>query len=102
MNVFTKKMCSYRCLDYKLGFGELSIYPNRFEVSINKTKENYVFEFDNIEAVTYLGKKKMNIYYNGETYQIFNKVDSNFLKYVHMFYILKNKKEEKENNFIGL
>ena len=44
----------------------------------------------------------MNIYYNGETYQIFNKVDSNFLKYVHMFYILKNKKEEKENNFIGL
>ncbi|MBQ4570183.1 MAG: 1-acyl-sn-glycerol-3-phosphate acyltransferase [Bacilli bacterium] len=86
----------------KLGYGELSIYPNRFEVSINKTKESYVFEFDNIEAVTYLGKKKMNIYYNGETYQIFNKVDSNFLKYVHMFYILKNKKEEKENNFIGL
>lgn len=86
----------------KLGFGNISIYIDRFEINIDKTKKCYVFEFDNIEAVTYLGKKKMNIYYNGETYQIFNKVDSNFLKYVHMFYILKNKKEEKENNFIGL
>ena len=25
------------------------------------------FEFDNIEAVTLLGKKKMNIYSNGKT-----------------------------------
>ena len=44
----------------------------------------------------------MNIYYNGETYQVFSKINSNFIKYVHMYYILKNKRENKENDFIGI
>ena len=59
-------------------------------------------KFENVEAVTYLGKKKMNIYYNGDTYQVFNKKDSCFLKYVHMYYINKNKIENKEDDFIGI
>ena len=44
----------------------------------------------------------MNIYYGDETYQVFNKKDSCFLKYVHMYYILKNKKDNNENTFIGI
>ena len=44
----------------------------------------------------------MNIYYEDQTYQVFNEVNSNFIKYVHMFYILKNLKDGKENDFIGL
>lgn len=86
----------------KLGYGKIKIYPDRFEVCVKNTKECYVFEFENIEAVTYLGKKKMNIYYKGVTYQVFDKIDSNFLKYVHIFYILRNKGEGKNDVFIGL
>ncbi len=86
----------------KLGYGKIKIFPDRFEVCIENKKECYIFEFENIEAVTYLGKKKMNIYYKGNTYQVFDKVDSNFLKYVHMFYILKSKEEEKNDVFVGL
>lgn len=84
----------------KLGIGNFKIYPDSFEIVTKK--KTFVFEFENIEAVTYLGKKKMNIYYNGETYQVFSKINSNFIKYVHMYYILKNKRENKENDFIGI
>ena len=84
----------------KLGYGKLRINSTQFEIETKNNK--YVLEFENIEAVTYLGKKKMNIYYNGETYQVFYNVDSNFLKYVHMYYILKNKNENKEVDFIGI
>lgn len=86
----------------KMGHGKLKMYTDRFEFCSKSDNKCYIFEFDNIEAVTYLGKKKMNIYYKGDTYQVFDKVNSNFLKYVHMFYIQKNKKEEKENNFFGV
>ncbi len=84
----------------KLGNGKFRIFSNSFE--IETMKKTFIFEFEHIEAVTYLGKKKMNIYYNGETYQVFNKVNSNFIKYVHMYYVLKNIQDSKENNFIGL
>lgn len=86
----------------KLGFGKLRIYNDCFEFITKDEKVTYKFEFENVEAVTYLGKKKMNIYYNGDTYQVFNKKDSCFLKYVHMYYINKNKIENKEDDFIGI
>ena len=84
----------------KIGRGILQFTTNAFIVKL-KDKE-LIFEFDKVEAVTYLGKKKMNIYYDGETYQVFNDVNSNFIKYVHLYYILKNKKEDKGSDFIGL
>jgi 1-acyl-sn-glycerol-3-phosphate acyltransferase len=86
----------------KLGFGKLRIYNDCFEFITKNEEVIYKFEFENVEAVTYLGKKKMNIYYNGDTYQVFNKKDSCFLKYVHMYYINKNKIENKEDDFIGI
>ncbi len=84
----------------KLGCGILKMYNDSFLVQMEK--EKYVFEFDKIEAVTYLGKKKMNIYYEGETYQVFGKINANFIKYVHMYYIQNNKKEGKNDDFIGI
>ena len=83
-----------------LGKGTISIYNNRFEIVTNKV--NNVFDFDDIAGVTLLGKKKMNIYYKGTTYQIFGDKKLNLIKYVHLFYILKNRKEGIHNGFIGL
>lgn len=84
----------------KIGDGVLYMYDDRFECKLKK--QTLVFEFSNIEAVTTLGKKKINFYYNGETYQMFGDKKLNFIKYLHMFYIIKNKKENKNNEFIGI
>ena len=83
-----------------LGKGTISVYNNRFEIITNKV--SMVLNFDDIAGVTILGKKKMNIYHNGVTYQIFGDKKMNLIKYVHLFYILKNRKEGIENGFIGL
>ena len=83
-----------------LGKGNICIYNNRIEIKTNKVSREFLF--DDIAGITLLGKKKMNIYHNGVTYQIFGDKRMNLLKYVHLFYILKNRKEGIENGFIGL
>ena len=74
-------------------------------------KEDFIFQFDEeeiilnfseISAITLVGKKKMNIYYNNKTYQILNDSKTNFIKYMHLFYILKNRKEGIQDGFIGI
>ena len=84
----------------KIGKGKFIAYKDRFEVELKNNKK--VFEFDNIEAVTLLGKKKMNIYYNNETYQVFGDKKLNLLKYMHLHYIIKNKGKEDDYEFLGL
>ena len=84
----------------KICSGLLKMYKDRFEVISND--KTYVFEFNKIEAVTLLGKKKMNFYYENKTYQVFKGKRINLLKYLHLFYILKNKKEDKDSEFLGL
>ena len=71
-----------------LSFGQMKIYNNRFTFdSTDGVKE---FIFDEITAVTLLGKKKMNIYVGDDTYQIFNTPKTNLLKYMQLFYVIKN------------
>ena len=86
----------------KLGFGKLRIYNDCFEFITKNEEVIYKFEFEKVEAVTYLGKKKMNIYYNNETYQVFGDKKLNLLKYMHLHYIIKNKGKEDDYEFLGL
>lgn len=44
----------------------------------------------------------MNIYANGKTYQVYENERTNLIKYMHMFYIIRNRKEGIENGFIGI
>lgn len=83
-----------------IGEGKMSLYGDYFifDLGENKIKIN----FDEIEAVTILGKKKMNIYAHDMTYQVFNDNTLNCLKYMHTYYIIKNRKVGKENEFIGI
>ena len=70
--------------------------------SKNGETTGFIFEFDKIEAITLVGKKKMNFYYDNKTYQVFKNKRINLLKYMHMFYVLKNKKEGISDGFIGI
>ena len=84
----------------KLGDGLLRMYNDRFVFDLDT--ESIVLDFDNIEAVTCLGKKKLNIYHNGKTYQLFKENNKNVIKLMHAYYILKNKKAGVLNDFVGI
>ena len=49
-----------------------------------------------------LGKKKMNFYTNGKTYQFFGDKRINMIKYITMFYMIRNKKGGDVDGFMGL
>ena len=83
-----------------IGEGKMSLYNGYFLFSL-KEKE-IKLSFEDIFAITLLGKKKMNIYCVDKTYQVFYGKKTNLLKYMHMFYILKNKKEGVIDGFIGI
>ncbi len=79
---------------------EIILYGNRIEVH---GKENYVFPLDEADAVTVLGKNKLNIYHGNRIFQL--KGDKRFcaLKFVHIYNRYKNIRKGDENvQFLGL
>lgn len=84
----------------KIGKGKIQLYSDRFVFKLKK--QELIFKFDEIEAVTAVGKKKMNFYVGTTTYQFFNNQRTNVLKYMHMFYIIKSKMEVLDYEFLGL
>lgn len=84
----------------RIGKGILCFYGDKlcFELG-NKILE---FKFDDIEEMSILGKKKMNFYVDGKTYQFFGDKRINMIKYLNMFYLIRNRKRGNENDFMGL
>ena len=80
--------------------GTLKMYNNRFEFEYGN--ENIIFNFDDISAITLVGKKKMNIYIGDITYQIFKHSKTNLLKYLHTYYVIKNKNSGGNYEFLGI
>lgn len=63
----------------------------------------WVIPFEEATAVTVLGRNKLNIYHDGQVYQL--KGDKRFgaLKYVHIFHRFKNiSRGESNDQFLGL
>ncbi len=76
---------------------ELISYGNRFEIS------SLSLSFDEISAVSVLGKNKLNIYYKDKVYQIISGERFNAIKCVNLYYRYKNYlKGENYGGFIGL
>ena len=62
-----------------------------------------MFSFDELSAVTILGKNKLKIYLGGKIYQIKSEKRFNALKYVHIYNRYKNVVSGNENvSFLGL
>ena len=75
----------------------LSLYADRIEVG------DLVLPFEGTSVITVLGKNKLNVYHGDKVYQI--KSDKRFcaLRYVNIFYRVKNLTKENENDgFLGL
>ena len=60
------------------------------------------FNLSDINEITVLGKNKMNFYIDGTTYQIKGDKTLNVLKYMHMYYHIKNTLGGNENDFMGM
>lgn len=92
---------------------EIMVYKNRIKLSDSLEivlkgdrivlGNNREFLFDDIDAVTILGKNKVNIYYKDKVYQVLGDKGFNGLKYVNIFNRYKNIIEGEENvEFLGL
>ena len=81
---------------------EFSLYGNR--ITVDENKENgMAFPFEEVSAISVLGRNKLNIYYGKQIYQVRGDKRFNALKYVNMYYHYKNiSKGENYGEFLGL
>lgn len=81
-----------------IGAGNIQIYPDSFKMHLDE--KTIILNFDEIDAITLIGNKIMDIYSNNTTYRVIGEHHTNLIKYMNIFYILKNKDKEKE--FVGI
>lgn len=83
-----------------IGKGKMQLFNDCFKFILEN--QELILSYDDIYAVTLLGRKKMNIYYKDKVYQVYKDKKTNLLKYMHTYYIIKNKKEGVLDGFIGI
>ncbi len=77
---------------------KLCLYGDRIAVD-----DDIIFPFNELEAVTILGRNKLNIYFKDNVYQFKGSKRFNALKYANFFYRYKNVIEGNSNGkFLGL
>ena len=73
------------------------------KITIKTAETTYEFPFDTLSTVSVLGKNKVNIYHEGELYQLKGDKRFNGVKFVQLFYRYKNiQKGEQDGRFLGL
>ena len=78
----------------------VDLYGDRIELG---GEEKLVFPFDEITAVSVLGRNKLNIYHDKKVYQLKGNKRFNALKYVNIYHRHKNIVGGKTNDkFLGL
>lgn len=81
---------------------EIKLYGNRIVVEEGQTEE-ISFPFEEVTAVSVLGRNKLNIYHDKRVYQFKSDKRFNALKYVNLFYHYKNiSRGEADGEFLGL
>jgi ribosomal protein S27AE len=79
----------------------LSVYADRYELCGDGF--SLTLPFDELIAVTVLGRNKLNLYRGEEIFQIKGDKRFNALKHMHIFYRARQKKEDNENaGFLGI
>lgn len=101
--IFQDRMKMFEPILYKkkrfIGEGQLIMNSSSF---VFVSEKEVILNFDDIYYVTLLGRKKMNIYCLDRVYQFTYNRRTNLIKYMIMFYVIKNRKENIDNGFIGI
>lgn len=93
----------YKHKNVLLKEAEIKLYGNR--IVVDEAKETRkIFSFDEVTAVSVLGRNKLNIYHNKQVFQLKSDKRFNALKYVNLYYHYKNitKGETGDGEFLGL
>ena len=72
------------------------------KIVITNGEKTIEYSIDDIYSFTVLGKHKMNFYIGNDTIQVKGQKDFNALKYMQMYYHIKNIKDGKEDEFFGM
>lgn len=76
----------------------IALYGNRITID-----DDMVLPFDEVRAVTVLGRNKLNVYYGDRVYQFKGDKRFNALKYVHIYHRYKNiTRGDTDGEFLGL
>lgn len=79
----------------------IALYGDRFIIE-GEGIETLNLPFDEVTAVSVLGKNKLNIYHNNRVYQLKSDQRFNALKYVNIYYRWKNITRGDGNEFLGM
>ena len=93
----------YKHKNVLLKEAEIKLYGNR--IVVDEAKETRkIFSFDEVTAISVLGRNKLNIYHNKQVFQLKSDKRFNALKYVNLYYHYKNitKGETGDGEFLGL
>ncbi len=96
----TLYVVSFKKRPKELLTGQLTMTKDKLIFTSNELKKE--FALIDIQDMTVLGKNKLNFYINGETYQIKGDKTLNVLKYMHMYYNIKNRNGSIGNGFMGI
>lgn len=90
------------------------VYPEKFKELLKKdtelclygdriTLDGQDYSFDSLDAITLLGKNKLNLYHDGQIYQLKGSKRFNALKYLNFFHRYHNiKTGDPYGKFLGL
>ena len=80
----------------------LRLYGDKLVLTLEQGDEQ-VFPFSDVNAITILGKNKLNVYHNKHVYQLQGDKRFNGLKYVNIFHRYRNiTKGDGQSTFLGL
>lgn len=79
----------------------IKLYNDKITV---ESKENYILNFTEVNAMSVLGKNKLNIYTNDKIYQVKGDKRFNALKYMNIYYRYHNlnTEGEEDSKYLGI
>lgn len=86
----------------KLIEDSVSVSLFKDKIVIDGKTEKHVWNFDDVQSVSVLGRNKLNVYYKDKVYQFKSDKRFNSLKYMNLYYRYKNVKENKNGRFLGI
>ena len=105
--LYTEQVSLYEVIVYKKKCliaqnVELTMYGDRLIIR-GAGRDEFNMPYDNLSAVTVLGKNKLNVYVGETVYQIVGDARFNALKYVHIYNRYKNiQRGDMNGRFLGL
>lgn len=83
-----------------LGFGDMCLYGDAVCFALSSGEIRLPIE--EVDGITLIGNRIMDVYSGEQTYRVIGGHKTNLLKYMHTFYIIRNRKKGITDGFIGI